>query len=369
MKRIHQIGRGGLVIGLALVVSMSAGMVGGCAESGWTSGRSASMAELWSMRTGERLEAGGATKAGRQLRSARRRAQDVRNLEMFDGTTGERVGWQELVHRAAGADVVVIGEMHGHKTGLTAAAELFDGIVASGQHAALSMEFFERDEQAAIDDYLMGITDEDAFKKAAGKTGGNYPEGHRRMVERAKRDGLSVIASNAPRRYVRYGRREGKESLGGMTGEQRRLMDVPSAVTRGQYQEEFLGMFGFNPDGTLVKSEEEESEEGGDGDGGGGHGMEITFEDAEGYFFAQNIWDETMARSVVESLEGGSRPVVQVVGRFHSDFGGGLVERVRMLSPDARVFVISMVEEEDVGGEIREDDKSRADVVIYVGDE
>ena len=316
------------------------------------------------MRTGERLEAGG---LGRDKGYGTRAAgvtRDVRDLEMFDGRGGKRVAWREVVALAAGADVVVIGELHGHGVGLNAAAELFEGVVAMGStgggRAALSLEFFERDEQAALDDYLLGVSDGDAFEKAAGRTEGNYPAGHRRMVELARRSGLDVIASNAPRRYVRYGRREGRGALGGFTAEQGRLVDVPNEVTGGVYRDTFLEMFGFNADGTAVESDEEE--------GDGGHGMEITFEDAEGYYFAQNVWDETMARSVVGAMDRGSRPVVHVVGRFHSDFDGGLVERVRALAPGARVVVVSMVDAEAEGGSVRVEDLGRADVVIYVGE-
>jgi uncharacterized iron-regulated protein len=345
---------------------MGAVLIGGASGCSASGGRSASMSELWAMRTGERLEAGGLG-SERGFGSGGGAAQDVRDLEMFDGQSGERVAWRELVEMAAGADVVVIGEMHGHSVGLEAAAELFEDVVAmggtGGGRAALSMEFFDRDRQAAIDDYLMGVTDEEAFKKAAGRTDGNYPAGHRRMVELARRSGMDVIASNAPRRYVRYGRREGRGALSGFTSEQARLVDVPIDVTMGAYRGTFLEMFGFNTDGTAIKSEEEE----GDGEDGGGHGSKMTFEDAEGYFFAQNIWDETMARSIDDALRRGAGPVVHVVGRFHSDFDGGLVERVRMMSPSARVVVLSMVDEQAEGGAIREDDLGRAEIVLYVG--
>ena len=368
MQTLRTIGRGAC-LALAGTAVLAMGTLGGCAEAGFSSRRSATMAELWQMRTGESVRPSGLGTAGgvrsegpdrRGLTANLRRAQEVRELEMFDGASGSRVGWSELVERARGADVVVIGEVHGHATGLEAAAELFDEIVDSGARAALSMEFFEKDEQVALDDYLTGVTDEEAFREAAGRNANNYPEAHRRMVERAKRAGLDVIASNAPRRYVRYARRNGRGAVASFTSEQMRLMDMPVEVTQGRYRETFLEMFGFNPDGSSIKSEEESGDE--------SHGMTMTYEDAQAFFFAQNIWDETMARSIADAWRGGAQPVVQVVGRFHSDFGGGLVERVQRLAPGARVLVVSMVNS-DPSGRLAPDDMGRADVVIYTGEE
>ena len=57
-------------------------------------------------------------------------------------------------------DVVIIGEMHGHGRGLAVAAALWDDLLARGTgNPALSMEFFERDHQVHIDDYLADLAE------------------------------------------------------------------------------------------------------------------------------------------------------------------------------------------------------------------
>lgn len=285
---------------------------------------------------------------------------DPSTLTTIDGVTGEPLTWSEVVERAAEADVVFIGEMHGHPVGLAAAAALFDEVVALTPHsAALSMEFFERDEQAALDDYLTGVTDEEAFREAARRTNGNYPPGHRAMVEVARSAGVPVYAANAPRQYVRLARLEGFERLEELTPEQRRLFTIPGELSEGRYRDRFFeimgGMRGHSDEGDSELTEEEraakEAEQ---------REMILSF------FRSQNVWDATMAETIAWALEDGRHPIVHVVGQFHSDFAGGTVERLRALAPEARILTISMVN--TAAPAMRTKDKERADVLIHVGE-
>src|SRR5688572_10348420 len=82
-------------------------------------------------------------------------------LVVLDGRTGERVAWRELVDRSLEASVVMVGEEHDLDPAQRMAADLFAAIVAERQGAALSLEFFERDEQVHLDDYVAGLTTEE----------------------------------------------------------------------------------------------------------------------------------------------------------------------------------------------------------------
>lgn len=284
---------------------------------------------------------------------------DARRLPMFDGVTGESIAWSDVVARAAGADVVLIGETHGHAVGLDAAACMFEDLVAAAPDAALAMEFFERDQQAALDDYLSGVTDEEAFGKATGRSAGNYPSGHRRMIEAAKAEGRPVAAANAPRRYVRLARTDGFERLIALSESQRMLFVVPRELTEGRYRDEFMKLMGMmdghGADGDAApEASAEEVEK-----------LRKAREQALSFFRSQNVWDATMGESMVRLVASGSRPVVMVVGRFHSEFDGGLTQRVREALPSARVLTVTMVDE--TSDALREEDKERAGVVVYVG--
>lgn len=263
----------------------------------------------------------------------------LQEARLFAGSDGRAVTGAELQAAMGASDVVLIGEQHGHPLGLELAARLFERLLASpeGASAALCLEFFTRDQQAAIDAYLRGASGEAEFRRAAElKDEGDYPAGHRRMVEAAKAKGRPVIASNAPRALVKRARLEGLDALRAEGSEQ---VVVPEALTEGAYRDDFMALMG------------------------GGHaGVDATT--MEGFYRAQNVWDATMAGSIVQALAS-SRPVVQVVGAFHVDGAGGLYQRVRAAAPEARVWRLSIVAA--APDQLRAEDKARADVVAYVG--
>ncbi len=271
---------------------------------------------------------------------------NVHELHLFNGMNGSPMQWEDLVRAASEADVVLIGERHGHPIGLATAARLWEQVAAARPDAALSLEFFERDEQVALDDFLTGVTaDEPAFWRAAGRSASNYPPGHRAMVETARANGQPVIAANAPRRYVTKARVDGFDSLRQLSEEQQRLFVIPESLTGGRYREKFFEMMSDhsegepNPDAPPV--------------------------DGEGFFRAQNMWDATMADSILQAIAQGRHPVVHVVGQFHADYSGGTVSRIAGQRSDVLVWTISMVD--DWSETLRQEDEGRADCVIYVG--
>lgn len=283
----------------------------------------------------------------------------------FHGASGRQAGWDEIVNRAWRADVVIIGETHGHETGLRTAAELWDAIIERAGSAsvsrrpALAMEFFERDQQLAIDDYLAGLIDEATFRQRANKSSeSGYPDGHRRMVESAKSAGLRVIAANAPRRYVTLSRTRGFDAVQELSAEQRRMVSVPLAEPSLSYRERFFDV--MRP---MFM-------------GGGGHAaggadqaqpdMADVDRRVSAFYRAQTVWDATMAESVVSALSDGDRPVVLVVGRFHSDFEGGTAELIRRRWPVADIVTLSFAGRE--GEELSGEDIGRATFVVYAGD-
>lgn len=260
---------------------------------------------------------------------------------------GSPAAWSALLDACTQADAVIVGENHGHTLGLAFAAALWEDLSARSPGAALALEFFERDEQSRLDDYLSGLSDQAVLAARTGRTRGNYPPGHRVMVERAKALGLPVIAANAPRPYVRLARMRGLDALDTLTPEQRRLVRRPDELLGGRYRADFEKI--MSTPGTQ---------------GAAGPADEAAAR-VEGLYRAQQTWDWTMAESVARAIEGGRRPVLLVIGRFHSDFEGGTVQALRRLRPETRTVVVSVVDAESAT--IREEDRGRGDYVVYVG--
>ena len=272
---------------------------------------------------------------------------EVRAPVVVRGDSGAAASWPEIVAACAGADVVLVGENHGHAIGLAFAADLFDAIVAKAPDAILSMEFFERDTQSAIDDYLAGLSDDATFRRRTFRTDGNYPPGHQRMVATAKEHGRIILAANAPRIYVRLARTAGYDRLETLTPLQQTLFELPTEMPTGRYREEFervmSGMAGHGPAvGTPEHAEMIES-----------------------IYRSQTLWDSTMADSIARALREGHRPIVHVVGRFHIDHEGGLTQLLREAAPDARI--VSVTTAPTWSSVLLEADRDRADFVVYVG--
>ena len=276
--------------------------------------------------------------------------------------------WDDVVADMASADVVLFGEMHGHPLGLAVAQELWEEILVHSPSAVLSMEFYERDQQIHVDDYLTGVTDRAAFDKACKKTAKNNAPGHVRMIDAAKEADRPVLAGNAPRRYVSMARKRGYESLEELGASQQRMYEMPIGDRAGGYQDRFLELMS----------------------GMGDHSGE---EIAAGFFRSQSVWDATMGSSVVDGLAFGS-PVAQVVGYFHVQYGdepggSGLIDAVRLhgdldLGRELRIVSIIQLARDDqelfmgtddvlddegeVSEEGEESDLGISTYVVYVGE-
>lgn len=282
----------------------------------------------------------------------------ARSVPIVLGADGRPATWNDLISAAAAADVVILGENHGHPLGLSVAAAVWEDVLARTDRAALAMEFIERDEQMHLDDYLTGVVDESTFRKTTRRTDSNYPPGHRAMVEAARAHNRPVIAANAPRIYVRLARTDGFEKLASLTNEQKRLFVVPRAdqlpSPGSKYRDDFSKVMGVDPASATPLDPER-----------------VATIDA--MFRSQSVWDWTMADSVAQAAaagEGGYAPVVLVVGRFHSDFEGGLVQALRTMRPGVRIVTVSFADAAPPppeSGPIREEDRGRAEFVVYVG--
>jgi uncharacterized iron-regulated protein len=277
---------------------------------------------------------------------------DPRRVPIFAGDASGVVPWDTVVETCASATVVLVGETHGQPLGLALAADLFEDILAANPRAVLSMEFYERDHQAHLDDYLAGITTAEQFDKATFRNEGNNPPGHRRMLEAARTAARPVIAANSPRRYTRLARIEGYDRLRNLTDEQQRLFDIPDSIPDNAYTDRFRAIMGQM----------------GRGENDAGHAMPGMSVDA--FLQAQLLWDQTMADSVTDAIDLGA-PVVHVVGQFHSDFGtepgkSALTDAIaERLLPNQNVIIISV--QDAVARTLKVEDVGRAHFVTYVG--
>jgi len=292
------------------------------------------------------LMVGCSTTAVRDVDAGHSMRDQARGVTILRGDGSGSASWDEVVADMASADVVLFGEMHGHPLGLAVAQELWEDILIDQPDAVLSMEFYERDQQIALDDYLNGVTDREKFEKAAKRNKGNNAPGHARMIDAAKEAGRPVIGANAPRRYVSIARKQGYEALEKITGQSQGMFEIPIGEREGGYKDRFMELMG----------------------GMSGHSGEDI---AAGFFRSQSVWDATMGDSVVDGLEYGS-PVAHVVGYFHVQYGfeeggSGLIDAIRVRS-DRELKIVTIIQmDRGAQDELDEDDAQISDYVVYVG--
>ncbi|MFT7463286.1 MAG: putative iron-regulated protein [Pseudohongiellaceae bacterium] len=263
----------------------------------------------------------------------------VRELAMFDGASGQAVTWETVVERALAADVVIVGELHHHVLGLGAAAALFDDLIAARPDGPeVALEFIERDRQPLIDDFADGIISEKEFVRLARLSPSNYPPGHRSMVLAAVASNQPIWGANAPRRYVTLGRKEGLERLAELPPERGALVTIPETILGGDYYRRFSKVMHVDQFGVEV---------------------------VDKFFRSQNIWDATMADTVVQAQQAGALPIVLVIGRFHMAHNGGTLQRIRATDPQLKIFTLAI--DDSHAERLAANDIEMADVVLYAG--
>ncbi|MFN9992922.1 MAG: ChaN family lipoprotein [Phycisphaerales bacterium] len=231
------------------------------------------------------------------------------------------VSMQELVDQAAKARFVLIGEYHEQPDGQCFESAFFRQLIGQAPNALAALEFFERDEQAHIDDFIGGLTDEAAFIKSSARSAGNYSPAHRDIILASKEIGRPVIAANAPRRYVRLARTRGFEPLEKLGSEQSRLFAIPNVRASEAYRERFLDLM----------APKDES------------GQRKGLDNAESMFRSQTMWDATMADSLLRAHRSSlGAPIVLIVGAFHVDDEGATAQYVREGAPEAARVTIVM---------------------------
>ncbi len=271
---------------------------------------------------------------------------DPWTLPIFDGLTGDTVTWNELIKRSKAAEIIVIGEEHDDPAAHALQLELLRAVLAASDDAALSLEMLERDEQPFVEAWLIGTLKTDDFVEQTGSRSWGGEEGWYRfyqpMLDAAKIEEAPIIAANAPRRYVSRARKEGYDVLRALPDEAQSWFDIPESLDDGPYYDRFAEtMRGFRGD-------------------------DIEEAAIIATFRSQQVWDVTMARSINTAMDDPRiNQIIHLVGRFHSDFGGGTIGELRRLRPDADILVISCIRGRDSTDGLNTDDRGIGDLVVY----
>lgn len=292
-------------------------------------------------------------------------------FQAFDGRTGETLSFADIVRRSARADVVLFGELHSHAVCNAIEAQLFHAMLKESRPAALAMEFFERDTQAALDAYLAGKSDEAAFIKQT-RQNRDYLLAHRPLVELCRSAGAPIIAANAPRRLVREYRMSKMpfdEFRRSRSVEDQQWLPRSSEHLPGPYFDRFVEVIKSHPPAPATATSAPALLPLNDTASAAGPASKQAAAPKTDPFIVsfrpQLLWDDSMAESVADyrAAHPGHR-VMLVIGRFHVAEEGGTLQKFRQRRPGDKVFTIVFSSRETGAFAMDKDDANSADVVI-----
>jgi len=238
--------------------------------------------------------------------------------EILHLPTGLRLSIDGMIGMLSGARLVSVGETHDNlndqRVELTVVRELhrrFPGKVAVG------MEMFREPQQAVLDRWVRGELTELEFLKASKwyETWGFDFGAYRDLLLYAKENRIDVVALNPPKDLQDAVRRAGLDNV--PEDLRRKLPEIGEvdpwqrAVLRGVF-------------------------EGHAGHGGGD-------ESFDSFLRVQLLWEETMARQVVDYLEsprGEGKRIVTITGGWHVKYGFGLPKKVVRRLPMAYAILL-----------------------------
>lgn len=227
---------------------------------------------------------------------------------------------QQVATRLANADVVVVGEYHGHHASHLLQAQLQLALFQQQPRQVLTMEQFETDQQPALNAYLAGSSGESEMIEDTGAWA-NYTASYRPLVEFAVGNQLPVVAANAPAAIVRCVGREGATALDHLTSEQRTFLAQQPFADTPAYRQRFDDAMGasHNADDTMTQR-------------------------LDNSYKAQLLRDNTMAEYILQARHDyPDHQILHINGNFHSEQHQGTVALLHQRAPGLNIAVISPV--------------------------
>lgn len=263
-------------------------------------------------------------------------AQD--NAYLIYTGSGKKANFKKLAKDMQEADVVFFGELHDNPIAHWLEYEIGKYLIDNNKNVTFGAEMFERDEQAALDQYLKGETTAEQFDSIAGLWP-NFFTDYLPVVDLAKDNNVPFIATNIVRKYASQVYKEGLESLNELPDDVKRdiaPLPIPYDPNVPCYQK-MLEMMG-------------------------GHG-------GDNFPKAQAIKDATMAHFLVTNFtKGEGNKFYHLNGSFHSDYKEGIAWYINEYAPDLNVFNVTVILQSDIN-KLEQEYLGAADYIIVVDED
>lgn len=249
---------------------------------------------------------------------------------ILDGQTGESSDLASLVARIKPGSILILGELHGEQVVRNQHLELLTALrLQYPAGVSVGMEFVDYIHQTYLDHYSTGDITEAEFLDAVKWKGFDFGFYRDQILFPRAELGEKVIGLNLPRAVSSQIARGGLASL---SKEQSDLLPPNFTVGRDSYRVRFFEAMGMHPTPSL-----------------------------ENYFVAQSSWDDTMAWKTVDfKIKNPDQIFVIIVGEFHSQYGGGLQDRIRARMAEQNIDFPILTVSQLITDEMTEQDIQKA---------
>lgn len=261
------------------------------------------------------------------------------SLQAFDkpayvlyNSKGKKVSYEKMLKNLQKQDVVLIGELHNNPISHWLELEITQALSEKRQ-LVLGAEMFERDNQAALTNYLQGKITAKGLDSSA-RLWKNYKTDYAPLVNFAKEKNLPFIATNVPRKYASQVSRGGFESLANLTSEEKTWvapMPIAYDANLPGYQK-MLTMMGEYTSPNMPK--------------------------------AQALKDATMAHFLFTNWTPGSL-FIHYNGSYHSEYYEGISWYLKRSKADIKIATIATVSQKEINSLLPEH-LLKADYIICV---
>lgn len=246
--------------------------------------------------------------------------------QLFD-KEGKKVNYDAMMADLQKADVVLFGELHNNPISHWLQLEVTKDLhKAKKQNLVLGAEMFEADNQVVLSEYTQKMITRKNFEADA-RLWPNYKTDYRPLVDMARKNNLSFIATNVPRRYASVVSRQGIEGLDKVSAEAKKWMaPTPFKVdlTLPGYANMIKMMGGMHE---------------------GGHG--VMKMKPENFAKAQALKDATMAHFILKNLKKG-QTLIHYHGTYHSNNFEGIGWYLKQKRKNLKIVTIASVSQKDI---------------------
>lgn len=248
---------------------------------------------------------------------------------------GNEVRFEAMAEIAGQHEVIFFGELHNNSLAHWLQLQVLKSLHESGKKVVLGAEFFERDDQLNIDEWLAGKMRDSNFEAEA-KLWKNYATDYKPLMLYAKKNQIPFVASNIPRKYASLVSRQGLAGLDSLSNAAKSYI-APLPIEVDKTLPGYVGMKDMMH----------------------GSGMHLDY-----MIEAQAVKDATMAYSLFDYVNKG-RTILHVNGSYHSNNYEGIVWYLKRKFPTARIMTINTVEQDNIHT-LDPKNQSSADFIIVL---